>query len=153
MVSICFTLRDSGNVTYKLSQKVIPADLSQRNQGGCAQLMTRYSAHKPWRPLEVRTLCGARGIRAREIFIFRRLAFSTDGTSMEVAGAVIGFTAKMPGAWPLPKSAPEKLSVSRGMWSSNATWMARGKSRGAATRERQTLDVGFPTQSVFHGER
>ena len=93
-------------------------------------------------------LCGVWGIRVREILIFRRLAFWGDGKSAEVAGRVIGFMAKIPGAWPLLKSAPGKLSVSRGMWSSGAMWKASGKYRSAKTREWQTLDVGFPTHSV-----
>ena len=42
-------------------------------------------------------LCGVTGIRVREISIFRRLAFSTDGGPMEVVEEVIGFMAKMPG--------------------------------------------------------
>ena len=94
-------------------------------------------------------LRGARGICVCEISIFRRLAFSTEGKTMEVAGAVISFTAKVPGAWPLAESAPGASPVSRGMSSSNAAWTARGEYRGAATRERRPLDVGHPTHSVF----
>ena len=111
--------------------------------------MMTYSVDIPWHPSEVRALCGVRDICVREISIFRRLAFWTDGKSMEVAETVIGFMAKIPGAWPLPKSVSGKLSVSRGPRSSNATWMASGKYRSAATREPLTLDVGFATHSAF----
>ena len=142
-------LRARESITYKLSQQVVSPDSLPFNQRGCAQSMMTYSVDIPWRPLDVRALREVRGICVRETWIFRRLAFSINSKSMNCVEEVIGFMAKMPGGWPLPKSAPGKLSVFRGMWSPNATWVASGMYWSATTRERQTLDVGFVIHSGF----
>ena len=94
-------------------------------------------------------LCGVRGICVRGNFNFRRLVFSGVGISIGLVVTVMGFTAKMPGGWPLLKSVPGKLSFFRGIWSSNATWMARGKNRSATTPEFHMSHVLFLSQSVF----
>ena len=96
-------LRARESITYTLSQKVVSLDSLPPNKWGCAQSMMTYSFDIPWRPLEVRKLCGVGGICVREISSFRRLAFWTDGKSIEVAEKVIGFMAKIPGAWSLPE--------------------------------------------------
>ena len=78
-------LRARETITNELRQKAVSLDSLPRNQWGCAQSMMTYSVNIPWHPLEVRMLCRVRGICVREIPIFRRLAFSTDGNLMEVA--------------------------------------------------------------------